>query len=50
MADTNNRIVVTQEINEPNRRNKVKIPDACIALNVRYVNVIDMFRQLGETF
>ncbi len=50
VADTNKRIVVTQEISEPNRRNKVKIPDACNALNVRFVNVIDMFRQLGETF
>ncbi len=50
LADTNNRIVVTQEISEPNRRNKVKIPDTCNALNVRFVNVIDMFRQLGETF
>lgn len=50
LADTTNRIVVTQEISEPNRRNKVKIPEACIALNVRYVNVIDMFRRLGETF
>jgi len=50
LADTNRRIVVTQEISEPNRRSKVKIPDACNALNVRFVNVIDMFRQLGETF
>lgn len=50
LADTNNRIVVTQEISEPNRRNKVKIPEACLALNVQFVNVIDMFRRLGETF
>jgi hypothetical protein len=50
LADTNNRIVVTQEISEPYRKNKVKIPDACLALNVLYVNVMDMFRQLGETF
>ncbi len=50
VADTNKRIVVTQEISEQNRRNKVKIPDACNDLNVRFVNVIDMFRQLGETF
>jgi len=50
LADTNNRIIVTQEISGPSRQNKVKIPDACIALNVRYVNTIDLFRRLGETF
>lgn len=50
LADPHNRIVVTQETSEPFRKNKVKIPDACIALNVRYLNVMDMFRQLGETF
>jgi len=50
LADSTNRFVVTHEISEPNRKNRVKIPDACIALNVTYVNTIEMFRQLGETF
>ncbi len=50
LGDTNNRIIVTQEINEPNRRNKVKIPDACLANGVQFCNTIEMFRQLGETF
>ncbi len=50
LADPLNRFVVTQEISEPNRKNKVKIPDACLALNVPFVNMIGMFRQLGETF
>lgn len=50
LADPANRFVVTQEVSEPNRQNKVKIPDACIALNVSYVNTIEMFRQLEETF
>ncbi|MHB8259175.1 MAG: DUF4411 family protein [Bacteroidia bacterium] len=50
LADLNNRVVVTQEISQPNRKNKVKIPEACIALNVQIVNMMDMFRQLGETF
>ncbi|MCK9449535.1 MAG: DUF4411 family protein [Bacteroidales bacterium] len=50
LADIANRFVVTQEVSEPNRQNKVKIPDACNALNVSYVNTIEMFRQLGETF
>lgn len=50
LADPNNRIVVTQEISQPNRKNKIKIPEACISLNVRFVNTMDMFRRLGETF
>jgi hypothetical protein len=50
LADSNNRIVVTQEISEPYRKNKVKIPEVCHALNVQYINMMDMFRQLGETF
>ena len=50
LADNQNRILVTQEISEPNRRNKIKIPDACLALSVRSCNTIQMFRQLGETF
>lgn len=45
-----NKVLVTQETSEPFRRNKVKIPDACIALNIQYLNVMDMFRQLKETF
>lgn len=50
LSDPTNRIVVTQEISEPGRKNKVKIPEACIALNVPYLNTIEMLRQLGETF
>ena len=50
LSDTTARVVVTQEISEPNRRNKVKIPEACNALNVQFLNVIKMFRKLGETF
>lgn len=50
LADPTNRIAVTQEISEPNRRNKVKIPDGCRAVGINYNNTIEMFRQLGETF
>lgn len=50
LADNANRIVTTQEISEPNRRNKVKIPEACNALGMHYCNTIEMFRQLNETF
>ena len=50
LADVINRTVVTQETSEPNRRNKIKIPEPCDALKVQYCNTIEMFRRLGETF
>ncbi len=50
LTDPVNKWVVTQELSDPNRKNKIKLPDACIALGVSYVNTIDMFRKLGETF
>jgi hypothetical protein len=50
LAHQNSRCLVTQEVSEPSRRNKVKLADACIALQVSYVSTIEMFRQLGETF
>lgn len=50
LADTNNRIIVTQEISAPLSKNSIKIPDACNAMNVKSINTIAMFRQIGETF
>lgn len=50
LADNSDRIIITHELSEPNRKNKVKIPEACLAFNVRFANVIEMFRQLKETF
>jgi hypothetical protein len=50
LAYPNNRIVVTQEISQSNRKNKIKIPEVCNALNVQVVNTMGMFRQLGESF
>ncbi len=50
LADTDNRFIVTQEVSEPNRRNKVKIPDCCISLTIKCITTIEMFRELGETF
>lgn len=50
LADIANRIVVTHELSEPMRRNKVKIPDVCLAHGVQYCNTIQMLRQLGERF
>lgn len=50
LADSANRFVVTQEVSDPNRKNKIKIPDCCIPLKVKYLTTIDMFREIGETF
>lgn len=43
-------VLVTHELSEPNKRNKVKIPDACTANGVQYCNTIEMLRRLGERF
>ncbi|HPW65772.1 MAG TPA: DUF4411 family protein [Salinivirgaceae bacterium] len=50
LADTTKRIIVTQEVSRPEMKSKIKIPEPCDALKVRYVRTIDMFRELGETF
>ncbi len=50
LHDKANRIIVTHEVAAPNAMKKIKIPDACVALNVSYVNTMEMFRQLGESF
>lgn len=50
LVDPAQHILVTHEVSEPNRKNKVKIPDACIANDVQYCNTIEMLRQLGERF
>ncbi len=48
--DAANRIIVTHEKSQPDRRNKVKIPEVCSPFNINFVNTIEMFRQLGERF
>lgn len=50
LVNVKNRIIVTQEVSRPEQKNKVKIPEPCIALGVSYLNTIQMFRKLGETF
>jgi len=42
--------IVTQEKREPNRKSKIKIPEVCNDFNLPYKNIIEMFRELGETF
>ena len=43
-------IIVTHEVSQPQRKNKIKIPEPCIHFGVRYISPIHMFRELGETF
>jgi hypothetical protein len=50
LADSENRTITTQEVSDPNRKNKIKIPEPCDALGVTYCNTIDMFRRLGQSF
>lgn len=49
-ADRANRIIVTHEKSQPDRKNKVKIPEACAPFNINFVDTIEMLRQLGERF
>jgi len=50
LADKATRIITTQKVSQPNRRNKIKKPEACNAFEVQYCNTIEMFRKLGEFF
>lgn len=50
LSDAENRILVTQEVSRPEQKNRIKIPEPSIALGVNYLNTIEMFRELGETF
>lgn len=50
LADTGNRTLVTQEVSAPQRKIKIKMPDCCDSMGVAYLNTVNMFRQLGETF
>lgn len=50
LADKSTRILCTQEIRAPQKKNIIKMPDCCDDLQVKYTNTVSMFRQLGETF
>lgn len=50
LVDPTQIILVTHEVSDPNRKNKIKIPDVCLANGVQYCNTIEMLRQLGERF
>lgn len=42
--------LITHETSDPNRKSSIKIPDACAPLGVQFLNTIQMFRAMGETF
>ncbi len=50
LAEPLNRFIVTHEVSAPQKISKIKIPDCCNALNVKYVTTIEMFREIKETF
>ena len=50
LSDKDHITIVTQEVSQPNRKNRIKIPEPCTEFDIQYLNTIEMFRQLGETF
>ena len=50
LADIANRIIVTQEVSQPERKNRIKIPEPCKHFGVRYLKTMEMMRELRETF
>lgn len=50
VARTNNYTVVTHETSNPNRVSRIKIPEPCIHFGVRYIDGIQMFRDLAQSF
>ncbi len=50
LADVGSRVLVTHETRQPQRTNKIKIPDACEPFGVQYVNTIELFRRLKVRF
>lgn len=48
-ALSQNFTVITYETSDPNCKHRVKIPDACKAVGVKYCSLNDAFRALGIT-
>lgn len=42
--------IVTQEASAPYSKSNIKLPDVCKIYNVKCLNAIQMFRELGERF
>lgn len=42
--------IVTYEKSQPERKNRIKIPEPCTHFGIRYMDTIGMLRELGERF
>ncbi|MFK8013526.1 MAG: DUF4411 family protein [Marinicellaceae bacterium] len=49
-AMSNSWTIVTYEKSQPERKNRIKIPEVCNQFNVRHIDTIQMFRELNESF
>lgn len=49
-AKKNNLIIVSHETSQPQRKNRIKIPEPCMHFGVKYLSPIEMFRELVESF
>ena len=49
-AKEHSMTIVTHEVSQPQRKNRIKIPEPCIHFGVKYLSPIEMFRELGESF
>ena len=49
-AKTYGLVIVTHETSEPNRQNRVKIPDVCLEFKVDYIDTFEMLRELNIKF
>lgn len=45
-----NLVIVTHEVSQPFGKRKIKIPDVCNQFGVRYISLMEMFRELKELF
>jgi hypothetical protein len=50
LAMNKNWTIVTYEKSQPERKNKIKIPEVCNHFNIRHIDTIQMFRELKERF
>lgn len=50
LNDVNNKVLITHEISQPESKKRIKIPEPCDAFGIKYMNTIEMFRELKETF
>ena len=49
-TDCHNMKIVTNEKSSPNSVHSVKLPDACAQKGVQCIRVMEMLREMGETF